>query len=71
MENTIEIMNEGINCLVKELGVLKTEQFISVMIRERFDYTKWQRQLFADMSVEELNRKAAEYDRKNRFHSAS
>ena len=71
MENTIEIMNEGINCLVKELGVLKTEQFISVMIRERFDYTKWQRQLFADMSVEELNRKAAKYDRKNRFHSAS
>lgn len=71
MDNTIEIMKEGINCLMKELGVLKTEQFISVMIRERFDYTKWQRQLFPDLSVEELNRKAAEYDRTNRSRSAS
>ena len=53
------------------LSFLEAEQFISIIIREKFDYTKWQRQLFADMSVEELNRKAAEYDRKNRFHSAS
>ncbi len=36
-----------------------------------FDYTKWQRQLFPDLSVEELNRKAAEYDRTNRSRSAS
>ena len=61
MENTIEIMNEGINCLVKELGVLKTEQFISVMIRERFDYTKWQREYFDRMPAEQLDREASAY----------
>ena len=71
MDNTIEIMNEGINCLVKELGVVKAEQFISVMMREKFDYTKWQRDLFADMNVDDLNAAAANHDKNNRFHTAS
>ena len=63
--NTLEIMNEGMNCLLKELGVIKTEQFISVMIREQFDYTKWQRNLFETMSVDELNEAAAQYTKEN------
>ncbi len=71
MDNTIEIMNEGISCLIKELGVVKTEQFISVMMREKFDYTKWQRRLFSDMDVNDLNAAAAEHDRNNRIHTVS
>ena len=63
--NTLEIMNEGMNCLLKELGVIKTEQFISVMIREQFDYTKWQRNLFENMSVDELNEATAKYAEEN------
>ena len=65
MSNTIEIMNEGIKCLIKELGIIKTEQFISVINREKFDYTKWQRELFEDMPLEELNNAAAEFSKKN------
>ncbi|MDR0796713.1 MAG: hypothetical protein LBE79_11815 [Tannerella sp.] len=34
-------------------------------IREPFDYTKWQREHYADMSVSELNRKAVEYAKNN------
>lgn len=30
-----------------------------------FDYTEWQRSLFQDMSLEELNEKAAAYARDN------
>ena len=63
--NTLEIMNEGMNCLLKELGVIKTEQFISVLIREQFDYTKWQQNLFENMGVEELNEAAAKYAEEN------
>ena len=37
------ILNDGINCLVERLGIIKTEIFISQIIREPFDYTKWQR----------------------------
>ena len=67
MNNSIEIMNEGINCLIRELGVVKAEEFISIINREKFDYTKWRQNLFEDMSLEELNNAAAEYAKKNPF----
>ena len=65
MQTTATIMNEGINCLVERLGIIETEIFISQLIREPFDYTKWQREHYANLSVSELNRKAVEYARNN------
>jgi len=61
MYNTAAIMNDGINCLVERLGIIETEIFISQIIREPLDYTKWQKEHYAGMSVSELNRKAVEY----------
>ena len=62
MDNTAVIMNKGINCLLEKLGALETEIFISNLLREPFDYTKWrQDNLYADMSLHELNQKAALY----------
>ena len=46
MVSDIEIMNRGIHCLLERLGVVETERFIAVINRERFDYTKWQRERF-------------------------
>ena len=43
-----------IKCLLKNFGVVQTERFISLMIKEPFDYTKWQRDLYSDMTVNEL-----------------
>jgi len=54
-------MNDGINCLVERLGIIETEIFISQIIREPLDYTKWQKEHYADMSVSEINRRAVEY----------
>jgi hypothetical protein len=65
MYNTATIMNDGINCLVERLGIIETEIFISQIIKEPFDYTKWQREHYADMSVSELNKKAVEYAKNN------
>jgi hypothetical protein len=56
-------MNDGINCLVERLGIIETEIFISQIIREPLDYTKWQKEHYADLSVGELNRRAVEYAR--------
>lgn len=67
MNNSIEIMNEGINCLIRELGVVKAEEFISIINREKFDYTKWRQNLFEDLSLEELNNAAAQFAKKNPF----
>ena len=64
MYSTATIMNDGINCLVERLGIIETEIFISQIIREPLDYTKWQREHYADMSVSELNKRAVEYAKK-------
>jgi hypothetical protein len=37
------------------LGGGKAERFISLIIREPFDYTEWQRGLFDDLTVKELS----------------
>ena len=62
MNNTTVIMNKGINLLLEKLGALETEIFISNLLREPLDYTKWRRNnLYTDMSLHELNQKAAQY----------
>jgi hypothetical protein len=61
MRNTAVILNDGMTCLLEKLGVLETEIFISHISRESFDYTAWQKQHYATISVQELNRKAVEY----------
>ena len=62
MRNQSIIMSEAISCLLEKLGPLETEVFISNLLREPFDYTKWQRDhLFQEMSLQELNSQAAQY----------
>jgi len=65
MGNTAVIMEKGINVLLKNLGVLDTEQFISTLLKEPFDYTQWSRKHYEDVDLHEFNMRAVEYDRKN------
>ena len=65
MRNTAVILNEGMKCLLDKLGVLETEIFISHLLREPFDYTAWQKEHYADISVRELNQKAVDYMKAN------
>lgn len=67
MISNMEIMNRGMNCLLEKLGVIETEQFISAIIREKFDYTKWQQQRFDNMSSDEFQEKAVAYAKENPF----
>jgi hypothetical protein len=67
MTGDIEIMNRGINCLLEKLGVVETERFISVINREKFDYTKWQAQRFDGMTSDEFNAAAVAYSKENPF----
>lgn len=63
--STAEIMNTGMRCLKEKLGVVEAERFISVIIREQFDYTKWQNQYFTEMTDEDFHAKAVEYAKAN------
>jgi hypothetical protein len=51
--------------LSKYLGMVEAERFIMLIQREPFDYTKWQENLFEDMTVEVLAKKADEYVKNN------
>jgi hypothetical protein len=53
-----EVRIRGFRALVEALGTVEAERFISLILREPFDYTQWQRQLWADRSVDELSKAA-------------
>ena len=67
MRSTAVIRKEGMDCLLKSLGVLETEVFISSLLRDRFDYTKWQREYYANHTLNDFLSKAQEYDKNNPF----
>jgi hypothetical protein len=61
MKTDAVIRSEGMRVLSERLGILEAERFISLILREPFDYTEWQRNLYDDLSVEELSTKAMQY----------
>lgn len=61
--STIEIMNRGMKCLTDHMGIVDAERFISVIIREKFDYTEWQREYFDAKDPEEISREASEFEK--------
>ena len=45
---------DGMRALSERLGLVEAERFITLVIRDQFDYTEWQYGLFNDMSLDEL-----------------
>ena len=67
MTSTAEIMNRGMKCLTEQLGILEAEEFISVIIREKFDYTKWQREYFDTKTPKEISAEASHFEKMQPF----
>ena len=61
--NETVLQQSAMRCLIENFGHVDAERFISLMIKEPFDYTEWQKHLYENMTVEELSRKAMEYRR--------
>ena len=56
------LKSAAMDILIKHLGVVETERFVALILREPFDYTEWRRtNLPGDIPVEELSRQAMEY----------
>ncbi|MCL2067093.1 MAG: hypothetical protein FWG99_06475 [Treponema sp.] len=53
------IRTEGMNTLIKNLGLIEAERFVMLIQKDTFDYTKWQENLFEDMTIEEIFNNAA------------
>ncbi len=59
--NTItdtEIKLKGMETLIAALGEVHAEKFVTLVNREPFDYTAWQRKLWPDKNVEKLSKMA-------------
>ena len=56
-----EIKIKGIRVLMESLGEIEAERFIALMQREPFDYTKWQRSLWADKTVKDISSAAMRF----------
>ena len=63
MSTDTEVRLRGLRALVEALGPVEAERFIALILREPFDYTQWQRQLWAEKSVDEISKAAMEWRR--------
>jgi len=59
-----EIKLKGFNALIKALGEVTTEKFIALIQKDKFDYTKWQNNLFADVDLKTMSQQAMQYRNK-------
>ena len=55
---------EAMAALIKALGTVDAERFISMVKRDTFDYTEWQSTLWEDMTVDEIHALATEHELK-------
>jgi hypothetical protein len=60
----------GFAVLTQQLGLVEAERFIALIQREKFDYTQWRQNLFAELSGEEISRQAMEFHRRKPGSSA-
>ena len=55
------VFKEGMNALKEKLGLVDSERFINLIIRENFNYTEWQKDLWNEKSVREIHEEAKNY----------
>jgi hypothetical protein len=66
MLTDIEIKKKGLRVLIENLGDVNAEKFISLIIKEPFDYTEWQSTLWNEQTVEQESEKAMLYLKQNK-----
>lgn len=65
LERTDTIVREdGLRALTSALGYVDAERFVTLILRDSFDYTLWRQNGLKDnLSVRELSKRAQEYSR--------
>jgi hypothetical protein len=58
-----EVKQKGLSALIDALGEVDAERFVTLLNREPFDYTIWQRDIFENMDVKQISAKAMELRR--------
>ncbi len=63
MMTDTEIRLLGVRALTTALGEVNAEKFITLILREPFDYTEWQENLWDDRAIEDISRSAMTFRR--------
>lgn len=58
MMTDTEIKLEGVRALMGALGEVQAERFISLILREPFNYTQWQQALWPGLSLTQISEMA-------------
>lgn len=61
MKTDAEIRLEGMRILFSNMDTVEAEKFISIIQRDRFDYTKWRQTFFEDMTIDEIIQDAKKF----------
>ncbi|MDR0639634.1 MAG: hypothetical protein LBG27_12165 [Spirochaetaceae bacterium] len=54
MRTDTALRQDAMNVLIENLGEVDAERFISIVKSDNFDYTKWQRNLWKDKTIDEI-----------------
>jgi len=60
-----EVKQKGLGALLEALGEVDAERFITLLNRDPFDYTMWQRSIFENMDVNQISSKAMALKKKS------
>ena len=67
MHTDTEIKSQGLKVLIKNLGMVEAEKFVTLIQREPFDYTEWQRDLWKGKTATEISKLAMDFRNKNKI----
>jgi hypothetical protein len=62
MMNDAILKRTGMEILMERLDNIEAERFVGLIRKEQFDYTKWQRNLYSHMTVDEIFDMADEFE---------
>ena len=65
--NRFDLYSRGMQALHAILGTVDTEEFISLVKSDQFDYTTWQRQHFDAKTPEQISAEAEAYVTKHPY----
>jgi hypothetical protein len=60
-----EVKQRGLGALLDALGEVDAERFITLLNRDPFDYTIWQRNIFENLDVNQISSGAMRLRTKN------
>ena len=63
MKSEISLRHEAMEILTKKLGLVDAERFIALIKKDRFDYTEWRRDLYKNMTIDEIYQEAKEFQK--------